>query len=87
MTGRSLLATVFDMCSPPVAASTRPDWSPGFLSCSGPRSALFFQDHGDVTNRTKTQAFAVYPERFPAVRAREAGYPGALVMFPRQMRD
>jgi hypothetical protein len=42
---------------------------------------FFTQNHGDVTDVTKTQAFAVPPERFAPLSARQTRNPSAFVVF------
>ena len=46
---------------------------------------FFTQDHGDVADVAQTQAGAIHPEGFAALRAREAGHPDTLRIFAGQM--
>jgi hypothetical protein len=46
---------------------------------------FFTQDHSDVADVPQTQVFAVYPEGFAALGARQAGHPDALRICARQM--
>ena len=45
------------------------------------------QDHRDVADVPQTQAFAVYPEGFPAVSTWETGNARPLIILARHMRD
>ncbi len=47
---------------------------------------FFTQNHGDVTDVTKTQAFAVNPKRFAPLGARQTRNPSLLVIFSRNIR-